>query len=70
MREQHLPVSAGATLAPSELRRIEVSASSTGGFEGHPWLAGAEEARHFRAADVQRDNDIQQAARERRKHRR
>ena len=41
-----------------------------GGFEGHPWLAGAEEARHFRAADVQRYNDNQQAARERRKHRR
>lgn len=40
------------------------------GFEGHPWLAGAEEARQFRAADVQRYNDIQQAARERRRHRR
>lgn len=39
------------------------------GFEDRPWHAGADEARRFRLVDVERYNDIQQAARERRKHR-
>ena len=69
--ERKDPLYAVATGHPGILLwRYDEDPNHAGGFEDEPWHAGADEARRFRLADAARYNDVQQAARERRKHRR
>lgn len=69
--ERKDPLYAVATERPGVLLwRYDEDPDHADGFEGRPWHAGADEARRFRLVDAERYNEIQQAARERRKHRR
>ncbi len=52
------------------LWRFDEDPDHADGFDDKPWHAGADEARRFRLADAKRYNDVQEAARKRRKHRR
>lgn len=65
------PLYAVATEHPGVLLwRYDGDPDHLDGFEDKPWHTGADEARRFRLADVERYKSIQQDARERRKHRR
>jgi creatinine amidohydrolase/Fe(II)-dependent formamide hydrolase-like protein len=69
--ERKHPLYEVAASRPGELLwRSDEDPNHRDGFAGKPWKAGAESARAFRQADVDRYIDIVEAARERRKHRR